>query len=126
MAPNSILRSQLSWSTWPWWGNLYPIREKCNEITIYCDTIIWTILANILLLRLVPRDCWFVVVLGQNEHCHGQSDAQRFRFCCFVHVVRARKSFLIGLLAMFWRFWRKGAPTLIWRNIACSFFFMNR
>jgi hypothetical protein len=33
-------------------------------------------------IALVPRDCWLVVVLGQNERCHGWSDAQQFCFCC--------------------------------------------
>jgi hypothetical protein len=46
------------------WGNFYPIREKCNEITIYLDAIIWTISYRLLLLRgLVPRDCWLVAVI---------------------------------------------------------------
>ena len=34
----------------------------------------------IVLLRLAPRDCWLVVVLGQDEGCHGQRNAQRFVF----------------------------------------------
>jgi hypothetical protein len=34
----------------------------------------------IVLLRLAPRDCWLVVVLGQDEGYHGQRNAQRFCF----------------------------------------------
>jgi hypothetical protein len=44
---------------------------------------IYGLLAIMVLLRLVPRDCWLVVVLVQNEHCHARSDAQRFRFLLF-------------------------------------------
>jgi hypothetical protein len=48
------------------------------------------LIAIILLVRLVPPDCWLVVVLDQNEHCHGWSDAQRFCFCCCC-LVRAHE-----------------------------------
>jgi hypothetical protein len=69
------------------------------------------LLAIILILRLVPRDCWLVVVLvGQKDLCHGRLDAQSFCFCCLLGDVRARKRFLIDLRAMFWR---TGAPTLL-------------
>ncbi len=54
-------------------------------------------------------DCRLVVVLGQNECCHGRSDAQRFYFCCMTLDRRVRKRFWNDLRA---RFWRKGAPTL--------------
>jgi hypothetical protein len=67
------------------------------------------LLAIILILRLVPRYCWLVVVLGQNERCHGRSDAQRFCFCCLMPDGQARKRLLINLRA---RFWQKGAPTV--------------
>ena len=60
------------------------------------------------LLRLVPRDCWLVVVLAQNERYHGWSDAQRFRFCCLMRDGGVRKRFLIDLHE---RFWQKGATT---------------
>jgi hypothetical protein len=63
-------------SAWPWRGNFYQIQEICYKTTIYQDKMISTKLAIILLNRLVPRDCWLVVVLGQNEHCHGPWDAQ--------------------------------------------------
>jgi hypothetical protein len=61
------------------------------------------------LLRLVPRDCWLVVVLAQNERYHGRSDAQRFRFCCLMLDGRVRKRFWNDLHA---HFWRKGDPTV--------------
>jgi hypothetical protein len=48
-------------------------------------------------------------VLGQNEGCHGRSDAQQFCFCCLMPDARARKHFLIDLRACFWQ---KGAPTV--------------
>jgi hypothetical protein len=35
------------------------------------------------LLRLVPRDCWLVVALGGNERRHGRADAQRLCFLLF-------------------------------------------
>jgi hypothetical protein len=70
---------------------------------------IYGLLAIMVLLRLVPRDCWLVVVLAQNEHYHGRSDAQRFRFCCLMLDGRVRKRFLNDLQV---HFWRKGAPTL--------------
>jgi hypothetical protein len=34
---------------------------------------IYGLLAIMVLLRLVPRDCWLVVVLAQNERYHGRS-----------------------------------------------------
>jgi hypothetical protein len=34
----------------------------------------------IVLLRLAPRDCWLVVVLGQDEGCHCQWNAKKFVF----------------------------------------------
>jgi hypothetical protein len=61
----------------------------------------------------VPRDCWLVVVLGQNERCQGRPNAQRFRFCCLMPDARAKKSFLIDLRSIVWR---KGAPTLDLEN----------
>jgi hypothetical protein len=57
----------------------------------------------------VPQYCWLVVVLGQNERCHGWSDAQQFYFCCMTLDRRVRKRFRNDLLS---RFWQKGAPTL--------------
>jgi hypothetical protein len=70
-------------------------------------------LAIILILRLVPRYCWLVIVLGQNENTHVWSDAQRFCSCCSMRDARARKCFLINLRAIFWR---KGAPALDLEN----------
>jgi hypothetical protein len=54
---------------------------------------IYGFLAIMVLLRLVPRDCWLVVVLAQNERYHGWSDAQRFRFCYLMLDGRVRKRF---------------------------------
>jgi hypothetical protein len=51
------------------------------------------LVAIILLLRLVVRDCWLVVVLGKNERCHGRLNAQRFSFCFLVPDAQARKHF---------------------------------
>jgi hypothetical protein len=89
-------------------GYFYQIQEKATrqqstEIRLH------RLLAIILILRLVMWYCWLVVVLGQKEHCHGQSDAQRFCFCCSMRDARARKRFLNDLRACFWQ---KGAPTL--------------
>ena len=70
---------------------------------------LYRLIGIIVLLRLVPRDCWLVVVLGQNECCHGRSDVKRFLFCCLFLDARARKRFLIDLRS---DFCRKGAPTL--------------
>jgi hypothetical protein len=67
------------------------------------------LLAIILILRLLPRYCWLVVVLGQNERCHGRSDAQQFCFCCSMRDALARKLFLIDLRTVYWR---KGALTV--------------
>jgi hypothetical protein len=78
-------------------------RRQSTEIKIY------GLLAIMVLLRLVPRDCWLVVVLAQNERYHGRSDAQRFRFCCLMLNRPVRKRFLNDLRG---RFLRKGAPTL--------------
>jgi hypothetical protein len=61
------------------------------------------------LLRLVPRDCWLVVVFAQNECYNGRSNAQRFRFCCLMLDWQVRERFLNNLRA---RFWRKEAQTL--------------
>jgi hypothetical protein len=58
------------------------------------------LLAIILILRLVPRYCWLVVVLGQNERCHGPSS--------LMPDAQDRKHFLIDLCA----FLAKGAPTV--------------
>jgi hypothetical protein len=79
-------------------------RGQSTEIKI-CGLL----LAIMVLLRLVPRDCWLVVVLAQNERYHGWSDVQLFLFCCLMLDGRVRKRFLNDLRA---RFWRKGAPTL--------------
>jgi hypothetical protein len=78
-------------------------RRQSTEIQIY------GLLAIMVLLRLVPRDCWLVVALAQNERYHGWSDAQRFRFCCLMLDWQVRKRFLNDLRA---RFWRKGAAKL--------------
>jgi hypothetical protein len=69
----------------------------------------------------MPRDCWLVVVLAQNERYHGRSDAQRFRFCCLMLDERVRKLFLNDLRA---RFWRKGAPTLALEK-NCLYLFLH-
>jgi hypothetical protein len=50
---------------------------------------LYGLLAIIFLLRLhvVPRDCWLVVVLGQNERrCPGRWGAQQFCFSCFTCI----------------------------------------
>jgi hypothetical protein len=67
------------------------------------------LLAFMVLLRLVPWDCWLVVALAQNERYHGRSDAQRFRFCCLMLDRQVRKRFLNNLQA---RFGLKGASTM--------------
>jgi hypothetical protein len=112
--------SKSPWSTWPWWGIFHQIREKATRQQ---STVIKTygILAIMVLLRLAPLDCWLVVVLGQNERCHGRSDAPRFCFCCSMHDARARKRFLIDLRAIFLR---KGAPTLDLENY-CLYLFLH-
>jgi hypothetical protein len=40
MPSTSISKSQLPWSTWPWWGNFYQIQERSYKTTIYPDKII--------------------------------------------------------------------------------------
>jgi hypothetical protein len=91
-------------------GGVFFTKSK-KEVTIQQSTKIklHRILAIIFILRLVPGYCWLVVVLGQNERCHGPSDAQRFCFCCLTLDRQVRKRFLNGLRACFWQ---KGAPTL--------------
>jgi hypothetical protein len=44
-------------------------RRQSTEIKIY------GLLAIMVLRRLVPRDCWLVVVLAQNERYYGRLDA---------------------------------------------------
>jgi hypothetical protein len=82
-------------------------RQQSTVIKIY------RLLAIVVLLRLAPQDCWLVVALGQTECCHGRSDVQQFCFCWSMHDTRARKRFLIDLLAIFWR---KGATTVDLEN----------
>jgi hypothetical protein len=53
----------------------------------------YVLLAIILLVRLVPQDCWLVVVLGQNEHRHGWWGGQRFRFCCLFDALARGSEF---------------------------------
>jgi hypothetical protein len=60
-------------------------RQQSTVIKIY------GLLAIMVLLRQVPRDCWLVVVLGQDEHCHGQWDTQGFCFCSAKFHARTRK-----------------------------------
>jgi hypothetical protein len=67
-------------------------RQQSMEIKLH------RLLAIILILRLVPR---LVIVLGQNELCHGRSDAQRFCFFRSMRDARARKHFLMDLRATF-------------------------
>jgi hypothetical protein len=43
ISPSSVSKSQLPWSTWPWWGNFYPIREKSYKTRIYQDKNLRTI-----------------------------------------------------------------------------------
>jgi hypothetical protein len=69
----------------------------------------YRLLAIMVLLRLVPRDCWLVVLLAQNERYHVRSDAQQFGFCCLVLDGQVRKRFLTEYA---YNFWRKGSPTL--------------
>jgi hypothetical protein len=80
--------------------------------------------AIILILRLVPRDCWLVVVLGKNERCDCGLDSWWFWFCfcCSTCDARARKRFLIDLRAIFWQ---KGAPTLDLENNWEIIFYMT-
>jgi hypothetical protein len=42
----------------------------------------------------VPRYCWLVVVLGQNERCHRRLDAQRFLFLLFDARLASEEVFL--------------------------------
>jgi hypothetical protein len=53
---------------------------------------LYGLVSIMVLLRLAPRDCWLIVVLGQDEGCHGQWNAQRFCFCCVQSFKRARGS----------------------------------
>ena len=91
--PTSVSKSQLPWSTWPWWGIFHQIREITYKTTIYRDKI-YRLLAIIVFHRLVPQDCWLVVVLAQNERGHGRSDGQQFCFCGLMRDGRVRKRFL--------------------------------
>jgi hypothetical protein len=89
----------------------YSILNRINESGF---SVPWVLIVRVfmfvqqVLLRLALWDCWLVVALGQTEHCHGRSDAERFCFSCSMRDARARKRFLINLTAIFWR---KGAPT---------------
>jgi hypothetical protein len=91
-------------------GGVFFTKSK-KEATIQQSTKIklHRLIAIIFILRLVPRYCWLVVVLGQNERCHDRSDAQLFCFCCMTLDRRVRKRFWNDLQA---RFWQKGAPML--------------
>jgi hypothetical protein len=82
---------------------------------------IYGLLAIMVLLRLVLKDCWLAVALGQTERCHGPSDAQQFCFCCLMRDAQARKHFLLDLRAFFWR---KGATTLDLEKYCLPLFFM--
>jgi hypothetical protein len=53
------------------------MREQSTKIKSY------GLSAIILLLRLVPWNCWLVVVLVQNDHCHGQWGAQQILLLLF-------------------------------------------
>jgi hypothetical protein len=94
----------------PWYGGVFFTKFK-EEATRQqsTETKIYGLLAIMVLLRVVSRDCWLVVVLAQNERYHGRLDAQRFRFCCLMLDRRMRKFYLNDLRV---RFWQKGAPTL--------------
>jgi hypothetical protein len=76
-----VSKMQLPWSTWPWRGILYQIQKKKATRQQSTEIKVYGLLAIMVLLRLVPRDCWLVVVLAQNERYHGRWDAQQFRFC---------------------------------------------
>jgi hypothetical protein len=57
-----------------------------NEATRRQSTMIkiYGLLVITVFIRLVPQDCWLVVVLAQKERYHGWSDAQQFCFCCLM------------------------------------------
>jgi hypothetical protein len=121
IACSTVSKSQLPWSPWPWWGIFYQIlkeatRQQSIEIKIY------GLLAIMVLLRVVSRDCWLVVVLAQNEHYHGRSDARLFRFCCLMLDRHVRKRFLNDLRG---RYGKKELQRWIWRKIGRPYFFMN-
>jgi hypothetical protein len=81
------------------------------------------LLAIIWILRLVPRYYWLVVVLSQNERCHGRSDAWRFCFCCLMPDARTRKRFWSICARVFCE---KELQRWTWRGIGGgSLFFMT-
>jgi hypothetical protein len=70
MAPSSVSKAQFPWSTWPWWGNFYPIKKKDTRQQSTVIKKMYGLLATMMVfLRLTPQDCWLVVALGQNERC---------------------------------------------------------
>jgi hypothetical protein len=40
---NTVSKSQLPWSTWPWWGIFYQIKKRSYKTTIYQENIMQTI-----------------------------------------------------------------------------------
>jgi hypothetical protein len=79
-----LLKLQLPWSTWPWWGIFYRIQEICYKTTILIISY------HLINLRLVPQDYWLVAVFGQNECCRGWWDVQQFHFCCLMFEARTK------------------------------------
>jgi hypothetical protein len=121
MAPSSVSKLQFPSSTWPWWGNFYGFKKKATRRQSTNEINIYGLLAILVLLSLLPQDCWLVVALGQIQRCHGRWDGQQFCFCCSMRDARVRKRFLIDLREVFWR---KGAPTLDLKKY-CLYFFLH-
>jgi hypothetical protein len=93
-------------------------RQQSTEIKLH------RLLATILILRLVLRYCWLVVVLGQNERCHGRLDAQQFLLLlCDAQLANEEaffKQFARAILKE-----KKELQGWIWRKIGGRLFFMN-
>jgi hypothetical protein len=95
IASTSLDLSPSRWNTCPRFIVYFPVTlVTCTlpKEAIYLTTK-KSSLSLFYILRLVPRYCWLVVVLGQNERCHGPLDAQRFCFCCMTLDRRVRKHF---------------------------------
>jgi hypothetical protein len=52
----------------------YATRQQSTVLKLYGPLV-----GIIVLLILVPQDCWLVAVLDQNERCYGWWDLQRFQ-----------------------------------------------
>jgi hypothetical protein len=55
-------------------------------------TKLHVLIAILLLPRLVPRDCWLVVILGQKERCYGRVGCGRFILFVCLMLMRAQGS----------------------------------